>query len=219
MASIVNPLAQVASYRNQNLAPSVQGRGGATATTGVGLGRTAQQAMDAGRADTSGIDAISGSATRQHNLYLQAIQKQAMQRQAQQRQSYGGGGGGYSGSGGGPAGFGKYGLVEGADRALTGLNQAFQKQFGYNLQVNRGYRSYEDQARLYRLYKQGRGNLAAAPGKSVHQSGRAVDFGGGMQNARSREHRWMQQNAHLFGFKWTGKNFKQFEPWHWEWWG
>jgi LysM repeat protein len=37
------------------------------------------------------------------------------------------------------------------------------------------YRSYDEQARLYRSYKQGKGNLAAAPGQSEHERGTAVD--------------------------------------------
>lgn len=99
------------------------------------------------------------------------------------------------------------------------MNAAFRKQFGYDLKVNSGGRSYADQAAAYARYKAGKGNLAAPPGHSVHEKGRAVDFGGPIQNARSREHLWLQANAGRWGFKWTGKNFKQFEPWHWEWMG
>ena len=132
------------------------------------------------------------------------------------------GGGNYSysggqGGGGGAMG-GRYNLIPGADKALSAMNAAYRKQFGYDLQVNSGGRSYQDQVNAYNNYLRG-GNLAAKPGTSVHESGRAVDFGGAIQNANSREHRWLQQNAQVWGFKWTGKNFSQFEPWHWEFWG
>jgi LysM repeat protein len=38
------------------------------------------------------------------------------------------------------------------------------------------YRSYEEQAELYRAYQAGAGNLAAPPGGSAHGNGRAVDL-------------------------------------------
>jgi hypothetical protein len=41
--------------------------------------------------------------------------------------------------------------------------------------VNSGYRSYAEQAQLYALYLSGKGNLAAKPGSSNHNKGRALD--------------------------------------------
>lgn len=41
--------------------------------------------------------------------------------------------------------------------------------------VTSGYRSYAEQAELYRLYKRGSGNLAAKPGTSNHEGGQALD--------------------------------------------
>ena len=37
-------------------------------------------------------------------------------------------------------------------------------------------RTFEEQKALWRAYKAGRGNLAAEPGKSLHESGRALDI-------------------------------------------
>lgn len=213
--SFVNPLAQVASFRNQQLAPVMNQQSSSVGVTG------STEPDRQASADLSGFDRVSNRATRQHDMFLQAVKAEQARRQPKVPNMDGSGNyrRAQGGAGGGKPGFGQYGLVQGADQALQGLNAAFRKQFGSNLTINRGYRSYEDQARLYALYKAGRGNLAAKPGHSVHQSGRAVDFGGAIQNANSREHRWLQQNAGAFGFKWTGKNFSQFEPWHWEWWG
>lgn len=120
--------------------------------------------------------------------------------------------------GGGRAfeGGGMYGLSARTSQALAALNAAYRQRFGQDLVINSGGRSYEEQARLYAAYRSGRGNLAAPPGTSVHESGRAVDFGGPIQNAGSAQHRWLQQNAGRYGWVWTGKNFSQFEPWHWE---
>lgn len=39
-----------------------------------------------------------------------------------------------------------------------------------------GYRSYDEQARIYMAYRAGKGGRAAPPGKSAHQFGLAMDF-------------------------------------------
>lgn len=217
-SNFVNPLASVASFKNQQLAP-VNNQRGTSPASNLTAGRTAQEAMDAGKPDLQSLDNIKQRSSRQHNLYLQAIKAQRQRQQPRVANMNGSGNYSYSGGGaGGPMG-GRYNLIPGADRALGAMNQAFRQQFGYDLQVNSGGRTRAEQQHAYNLYLSGRGNLAARPGTSVHESGRAVDFGGAIQNASSREHRWLQQNAHVWGYKWTGKNFSQFEPWHWEWWG
>lgn len=218
-SNFVNPLASVASFKNQQLAP-LNNKQGTTVGTNLTAGRTAQEAMDAGKPDLSALDNIRGRASRQHNLYLQAIKAQQQRQQPRVKNMNGGGNYSYNGGGGGGGAMGgRYNLIPGADKALSAMNAAFRKRFGYDLQVNSGGRTRAEQQHAYDLYLSGRGNLAAKPGTSVHESGRAVDFGGGIQNASSREHQWLQQNAGVWGFKWTGKNFSQFEPWHWEWWG
>jgi hypothetical protein len=111
---------------------------------------------------------------------------------------------------------GAYGLIPEAGAAWERLDAAFKKTFGYKIPVNSAFRSYAREKELWDLYQSGRGNLASRPGGSVHERGFAIDLGGAFQNASSKEHKWLQVNAGRFGWNWAGKNFSQFEPWHWE---
>ena len=213
MSSFVNPLNALGGFQNQQLqrftAPARQ--------TSSAAGPRPDLGPSLSMPTMEGFGDITDRASRQHSLFLNALRA----RQArQQPQMSAGSSGGFSGGGaaGGPL-TGRWNLVAGADRALQGMNAAFRKQFGYDMKINEGGRTRARQQQLYNLYKSGRGNLAARPGTSLHESGRAIDLGGAFQNAGSREHRWLQANAGRWGFKWTGKNFKQFEPWHWEWHG
>ena len=124
----------------------------------------------------------------------------------------GGGGGWRGGSGGDRAG--AYGLESKAGAKLQALQNAYKQRWGTSLPVNSGGRSYADQVKAYNNYLRG-GNLAARPGTSVHESGRAVDFGGAA-HGYSPQHTWLVQNAPNFGWTWAGKNFSQVEPWHFE---
>lgn len=228
MTTFVNPVESVETYRNRQLAPLTNkqsGQVGAAVPQGPGIGVTAYDRMGRGQVQPgaqASIDRARSAATRQHNMLMAKYQQEAAQRRAeeerQRRAAMSGGGGTWRGGAGGPL-VGSYGLIAGADAAFRQMSSAFQQQFGYHIPVTEGGRSYERQQQLYNLYLQGRGNLAARPGTSLHESGRAVDLGGPFTNANSREHIWLQQNAHRWGYKWTGKNFSQFEPWHWEWHG
>ncbi|MBK04897.1 MAG: hypothetical protein CL920_25035 [Deltaproteobacteria bacterium] len=92
-------------------------------------------------------------------------------------------------------------------RSFLKMREAAQKD-GVNIKINSGFRSYEEQKRLYDLYKAGRGNLAARPGYSNHQHGPAVDL-----NTRDpKVLRWLNKNGKKFGFVRTVPS----EPWHWE---
>lgn len=209
MAGITNPLSSLGGFQNQQLTRFTQPQQTA-AISGV------QSPADNGPTmpDMGGFGEISNQASRQHSMFLAALKAQQARQRPQIAAGSPRGGGGYSGAGMG----GRYKLVGGADQALQAMNAAFRNQFGYDLKVNSGGRTRAEQQAAYDRYLRG-GNLAAKPGHSVHESGRAVDFGGAIQNSGSREHRWLQQNASRWGFKWTGKNFRQVEPWHWEWWG
>jgi D-alanyl-D-alanine carboxypeptidase len=58
---------------------------------------------------------------------------------------------------------------------LAALNR-LARSIGKTITVNSGYRSYEEQARLYAEYQRGeRAGPVAPPGKSRHQAGEAVD--------------------------------------------
>lgn len=79
---------------------------------------------------------------------------------------------------------------------------------GIDLWVQSGFRTKAEQAVLYRAWKKGRGNKAARPGRSNHQSGRALD----LSVAAAGTSEWLKLHASRFGFKRTVPS----EPWHWE---
>jgi hypothetical protein len=81
---------------------------------------------------------------------------------------------------------------------------------GIVLHINSGFRTMEHQHALYRAYQRGRGNLAAVPGYSNHQSGHALD----LNTSTPGVLRWLERNGRRFGFRRTVPT----EPWHWEWW-
>ncbi|MDM8084758.1 M15 family metallopeptidase [Cellulomonas cellasea] len=99
------------------------------------------------------------------------------------------------------------------------LRAAFREQFGRDLIITDGYRSYEEQVATKAL----KGSFAATPGKSVHGWGAALDLGSGVNfSLTSPEHRWMRENGPRFG--WVNPDWArdsnpangQFEPWHHE---
>jgi D-alanyl-D-alanine carboxypeptidase len=81
---------------------------------------------------------------------------------------------------------------------------------GVTIRVVSGFRTMEHQQALYAAYRRGRGNLAARPGESNHQSGHALD----LNTSSPGVLRWLQRNAQRFGFRRTVPS----EAWHWEWW-
>ncbi|MEZ4407935.1 MAG: M15 family metallopeptidase [Polyangiales bacterium] len=76
------------------------------------------------------------------------------------------------------------------------------------IRIVSGFRTMEHQQALYRAYRRGQGNLAALPGHSNHQSGRALD----LNTSSAGVLRWLERNGRRFGFRRTVPN----EPWHWE---
>jgi LAS superfamily LD-carboxypeptidase LdcB len=92
-------------------------------------------------------------------------------------------------------------------RAFREMAKAARKK-GVHLGIRSGFRSHEMQQLLYREYQRGWGNLAARPGFSKHQSGRAVDI----YIDDYVVYEWLKDNASKFGFKRTVKR----EAWHWE---
>jgi LAS superfamily LD-carboxypeptidase LdcB len=85
---------------------------------------------------------------------------------------------------------------------------AAARKAGIELAIRSGFRSHEKQKQLYREYKKGWGNLAAKPGYSNHQNGKAVDI----YIDDYRVYEWLRANAKKFGFKRTVRR----EAWHWE---
>ena len=81
---------------------------------------------------------------------------------------------------------------------------------GVYLQVNSGFRSYEEQLALWELWQAGKGNRAAAPGWSNHQAGRALDIES--EAGTNAAFRWLVDTGMRHGFVRTVPD----EPWHWE---
>jgi len=80
---------------------------------------------------------------------------------------------------------------------------------GVSLTINSGFRTMEEQQYFWNCYQTRRcnnGNLAARPGYSNHQNGRALDL---------TTSSWLANNASRFGFKRTVPS----EAWHYEFFG
>lgn len=86
--------------------------------------------------------------------------------------------------------------------------RAAARKDGVQLRVVSGFRTYAHQKRLYDAYRAGRGNLAAPPGYSNHQSGRALD----LNTSDPGVYSWLTRNAATYGFVRTVPS----EKWHWE---
>lgn len=99
-------------------------------------------------------------------------------------------------------------------QAFLAMREA-AKSSGIDLVLTSGFRTMEEQQRLWEAYQSGSGNLAARPGYSNHQDGTAIDIKV-WSSFQSPEYLWLAANARDFGFVNTGKNFSQPEPWHWE---
>lgn len=91
-------------------------------------------------------------------------------------------------------------------RAFERMRAAAERD-GIELVIWSGFRSHERQAELYARWRAGWGNMAARPGYSNHQSGRALDLVLG-----GRTYTWLAANAKRYGFQQTVRS----EPWHWE---
>ncbi len=102
-----------------------------------------------------------------------------------------------------------------AAKAFNAMSQYRASTSGAPLCVTDSYRSYGEQASLYRR----KPGLAAVPGTSNHGWGVAVDFCGGVQDSSSAAFRWMNANAPRFGWNhpdWARPSGSKPEAWHWE---
>lgn len=102
-----------------------------------------------------------------------------------------------------------------AARAFNAMSKYHAATRGGPLCVTDSYRSYSEQAALYRS----KPGLAAVPGTSEHGWGKAVDLCGGVQEFGTAAHRWMQDNASRFGWyhpEWARQSGSRPEAWHWE---
>jgi len=92
-------------------------------------------------------------------------------------------------------------------KAFRAMAKAARKA-GVSLVIRSGFRTHAKQKKLYKQYQRGEGNLAAKPGYSVHESGRALD----LVVTSPRTYAWLVAHARQFGFHRTVSG----EPWHWE---
>ena len=102
-----------------------------------------------------------------------------------------------------------------AAASFNALSAAFEKANGRPLCVTDSYRSYDEQVAV----KASRGKWAAAPGRSEHGLGLAVDLCGGVDRFGTSAHHWMQANAPRFGWVhpgWAQATGSLREPWLWE---
>lgn len=100
--------------------------------------------------------------------------------------------------------------------AIARLNVEFSSQFGRDLCITDGYRSYSEQVSV----RSRKPRLAARPGTSQHGWALALDLCNGEASARTTEYQWMRENAPDFGWdnpEWARSGGSgPFEPWHWE---
>ncbi len=98
-------------------------------------------------------------------------------------------------------------LEEKTARAFREMAKAARKK-GIKLAIRSGFRSHDKQKELYKRFRRGWGHMAARPGFSNHQNGKAVDIDIDDYDV----YEWLRGNANKFGFKKTVKR----EAWHWE---
>ena len=97
--------------------------------------------------------------------------------------------------------------------AYLKLRDAVAENANITLTIESGFRSFPRQKRLFELFKQHKGNLAAVPGTSNHQHGQAFDL-----NTTDKlfdddpVYRALKKNGPPLGFIRTVSG----EPWHWE---
>ena len=88
--------------------------------------------------------------------------------------------------------------LTGVDPRLVAAFNALVAASPYRLGITSGRRSRAEQQRLYDAYQAGKGNLAARPGSSNHESGFAVDIDYPDDN-RGPAAAWVRANAARFG--------------------
>lgn len=117
-----------------------------------------------------------------------------------------------------------------AAKKLNELNAAFKANFGKNITLSGGFRTFKTQNDIfdwpyYDKYKKGRkkgtngGTAAAPPGTSKHGWGQAIDCSGFGNGPGNKLFDWMEANARKYGWEnpgWAKKAGAGYEPWHWE---
>lgn len=101
--------------------------------------------------------------------------------------------------------------------ALARANAAMKAAGLGEFKIVSGWRSYDQQVALYKQ----KPGLAAKPGTSWHETGRAVDINWSQLNKSQRA--WLEANLPRFGINapggMTGNFHKNKEGWHFQWYG
>jgi D-alanyl-D-alanine carboxypeptidase len=118
------------------------------------------------------------------------------------------------------------GVTAETDAAITAMFAAAKKA-GYTLEVSWGYRSYEEQEKVYKRNVTALGpdqDQAAPPGASEHHTGLAVDIHSGSYRqyafGTSKAGQWVAANCWKYGFIMRYPDGKTditgfaYEPWH-----
>lgn len=98
------------------------------------------------------------------------------------------------------------------------LNAHAKSVFGVDIPIKSAWRSNARQAVLYAAWvaRLPGANLALPPGRSTHNKGTGIDVAGRFALRGTKEHDWLVANGPTFGVHWTGRNFSQVEPWHFD---
>jgi LAS superfamily LD-carboxypeptidase LdcB len=137
-------------------------------------------------------------------------------------------------------------IEKNAVKKLNELNKAYKAQFGKDMKITDGYRTFNVQNKIFDwdyydtglnpytkkvdpknkgrkvgsfTAKKPTGVAAAPPGTSKHGWGQAVDIGGFGNGPGNQYFDWMEANAKKYGWinpKWAKKAGAGYEPWHWE---
>ena len=104
-----------------------------------------------------------------------------------------------------------------AAAAFDRLNSAFVAEFGQDIGITDGYRSFDEQVAC----RAAKGSLCANPGTSNHGWAKAVDIGGccGVNSGTGPAFDWLTANAGAHGWihpPWARAGGSKPEPWHWE---
>lgn len=103
--------------------------------------------------------------------------------------------------------------LEGVNSALASAIQRMMADAPFRLGIASGFRTRQQQQVLYNRYKAGKGALAAAPGRSNHEHGNAVDLqypGKKGSTEYNNAVAWVRQNAARYGIHFPVRG----ENWH-----
>lgn len=109
------------------------------------------------------------------------------------------------------------------DQMLT-----YASSSGNHIKIVSAYRSFGTQATLKSnytvIYGSGANKFSADQGYSEHQLGTTLDFSTAVLGNNfskidmTNEYKWLENNAHFFGFTLSypkGNGYYEYEPWHW----